>query len=94
MTAGISGEYASVQHIATDLDERKRQAPFTRWHAYLGVASSDQRWSLRLLVNNLTDERTAFAAGEVPAVAPEHFFQIPEPGRTWFLNLRYSVGAQ
>ncbi|MGJ8670091.1 MAG: TonB-dependent receptor [Oceanococcus sp.] len=91
LTAGISGEYSSTQYLSDDLDERKRQQPFTRVNAHFGVASSDQRWSLRLLVNNLNDVRTAYANGEVPAVAPEHFFQLPEAGRSWFLNLRYAV---
>lgn len=86
----VTGEQQSEQFLNDDLDDRKKQKAFYRYRGSVGIGSLSQSWSLRLTAENLTDERTAFAIAEVPAVAPGHFYQIPEPGRILYGHFRWS----
>ncbi len=84
----LTAEYQRDQFLNDDLDERKQQESFYRYRGNIGIGDLNQTWSLRLSAENLTDERTAVAAAELPAVAPGHFYQIPEPGRVVYVHFR------
>ncbi|MGH8560404.1 MAG: TonB-dependent receptor [Nevskiales bacterium] len=88
--ASLTGEYQAEQFLNDDLDERKQQDAFSRYRASFGVGDLNQSWSLRVLGENLTNEGTALAIAEIPAVAPGHFYQIPESGRVINVQFRYN----
>ena len=63
--AGTLVEYEDTQLLDVDLDERKRQDAYTRIRADFGVTSLAQRWTLRVVGENLTDEVTWVRMGDV-----------------------------
>jgi iron complex outermembrane receptor protein len=63
--AGTLVEYEDTQLLDVDLDERKRQEAYTRYRADFGIASLAQRWTLRVVGENLTDEVTWVRMGDV-----------------------------
>lgn len=63
--AGTLVEYEDTQLLDVDLDERKRQDAYTRYRADFGIASLAQRWTLRVVGENLTDEVTWVRMGDV-----------------------------
>lgn len=85
----LTGEYQGEQFLNDDLDDRKKQEAFRRVHGGIGIGNLAQTWSFRIAGQNLTDTRTAIAVGEIPAVAPAHFYQIPEPGRAIYGQFRF-----
>lgn len=85
----VTGEYQGAQFLNDDLDERKKQESFIRYRASVGFGDLNQAWSLRLSVENLTNEGTALTIGEIPAVAPGHFYQIPDAPRVAYAHFRY-----
>lgn len=91
LIASLTAEYQSEQFLNDDLDERKMQDAFWRYHGSIGLGDLDRRWSLRLSSRNLSDEQTAVAVGEIPAVAPGHFYQIPEPGRVIYMQFQVAL---
>ncbi|MGH8530540.1 MAG: TonB-dependent receptor domain-containing protein [Nevskiales bacterium] len=88
--ASLTAEYQDEQFLNDDLDERKRQDEYYRYRASFGVGDVDQTWSLRVTGENLTNEPIAIAIAEIPAVAPGHFYQIPDSGRVVFVQFRYN----
>ena len=69
-------------------DERVKQDGVTRWNAYVGIASADGRWRLRIVGENLTDEVVASYKSDVP-LATDTFYQTLEPGRLLFGELSW-----
>jgi iron complex outermembrane recepter protein len=63
--AGTTGEYESSQLLDIDLDERKRQGSYTRYKADLGIASLPNRWTVRLVGENLTNTVTWVRMGDI-----------------------------
>jgi iron complex outermembrane recepter protein len=63
--AGTLVEYEDTQLLDIDLDERKRQDAYTRFRADLGVSSLANRWTLRVVGENLTDTVTWVRMGDV-----------------------------
>jgi len=63
--AGTMAEYEDTQLLDIDLDERKRQDAYTRYRADFGVTSLPQRWTLRVVGENLTDTETWVRMGDV-----------------------------
>jgi outer membrane receptor protein involved in Fe transport len=63
--AGTLAEYEDTQLLDVDLDERKRQDAYQRYRADLGVTSLRQRWTVRLVGENLTDTETWVRMGDV-----------------------------
>lgn len=91
LLASFTAEYQSEQFLNDDLDERKMQESFWRYHGSVGIGDLDRSWSLRVIGRNLSDEQTAVSVGEIPAVAPGHFYQIPEPGRIVSMQLQVAL---
>jgi iron complex outermembrane recepter protein len=63
--AGVLAEYEDTQLLDVDLDERKRQDAYTRYRADFGITSLPQRWTLRVVGENLTDTVTWVRMGDV-----------------------------
>lgn len=63
--AGTLAEYEDTQVLDVDLDERKRQPAYTRYRADVGLTSLRNRWTLRLVGENLTDTVTWVRMGDV-----------------------------
>ncbi len=84
---GATVEYQSSQLLDLDLDERKRQAAFTRYRANIGIGQLAQGWTFQIIGNNLTDEVTAVRKGDIFA---NQILSIQEPPREIFGQLRYS----
>ncbi|MES0875401.1 TonB-dependent receptor [Sinimarinibacterium thermocellulolyticum] len=81
---GVVAAYQSSYFADNALrDERVKQDGVTRWNAYVGIASADGRWRLRIVGENLTDEVVASYKSDVP-LATDTFYQTLEPGRLIF----------
>lgn len=63
--AGTLAEYESTQLLDVDLEEKKRQAAYTRYRADVGITSLPGRWTLRLVGENLTNTVTWVRLGDV-----------------------------
>jgi outer membrane receptor protein involved in Fe transport len=76
-------ELASNLYYSTEYfplpENLQRQAPFTKLNASLTWRSQDERYSLRVYGNNLTDAYVGSQLAIIPAVAA---YRIPEPPRT------------
>lgn len=53
---GFTAEYQDDQYTGLPGDERFTQAAFTRYAARFGIASTVQRWSFKVIGENLSDE--------------------------------------
>jgi outer membrane receptor protein involved in Fe transport len=88
LIGGGTAEYQDVQYIDRTYDERVRQSPFFRFGLNAGFGNAEQGWSIRFVVENLTDEKTAVLIRDVP-LGGGNFIKIPEPGRLVFGSLRW-----
>ncbi len=87
--AGGRFEYQDVQYLERTFDERVRQAPFVRFGGNLGFANEAQGWSIRVNVENLTEEATDVLIRDVP-LGGGNFYKILEPQRLIFGSFRWS----
>ncbi len=81
LTASATVEQFSDQILDVDLDERKTQEGFERYKASLGVAHPSQGWSLKVIGENLTDEKTGIRQGDLFSGV---FVEIAEQPRTLY----------
>lgn len=65
LVAGTLVEYESEQYLDPDLEDKKLQDAYTRYRADIGVSSLSNRWTLRLVGENLTDTVTWVRMGDV-----------------------------
>lgn len=79
LTASATIEQFSEQLLDVDLDERKLQEGFERYKASLGIAHPTQGWSLKVIGENLTDEKTGIRQGDLFSGV---FVEIAEQPRT------------
>jgi iron complex outermembrane recepter protein len=63
--AGAVAEYEDTQLLDIDLDERKRQPAYTRYKADIGLSSMANRWTVRLVGENLTNTVTWVRMGDI-----------------------------
>ncbi len=80
-TASATIEQFSEQLLDVDLDERKKQDGFERYKASIGVAHPSQGWSLKIIGENLTDEKTGIRQGDLFSGV---FVEIAEQPRTMY----------
>lgn len=79
LTASATVEQFSEQLLDVDLDERKKQDGFERFKASLGIAHPSQGWSLKVIGENLTDEKSGIRQGDLFSGV---FVEIAEQPRT------------
>ncbi len=84
LKAGFTIEHQTDQFLDVDLDPRKVQEDFFRYKASLGLESD--RWSFKLIGENLSDEVTYIRQGDV---LPGTFVGGTEPPRTLYGQFRW-----
>ncbi|WP_373089796.1 TonB-dependent receptor [Zhongshania sp.] len=78
MTASVTIEQYSEQFLDIDLDERKVQRAFIRYKASWGLSHPEQAWSIKIVGENLSDERSAVRQGDLFSGI---FVELPEQPR-------------
>ncbi|MDZ4372785.1 MAG: TonB-dependent receptor, partial [Phenylobacterium sp.] len=56
LRASLSGRYTSRYNTGSNLDPLKDQKALTLWNGRVGVGSIDERWTVELFAQNLTNE--------------------------------------
>ncbi|HEY8616345.1 TonB-dependent receptor [Phenylobacterium sp.] len=56
LRASLSSRYTSRYNTGSNLDPLKNQKPLTIYNARVGVGAADERWTLELFAQNLTNE--------------------------------------
>ncbi|MBD2860223.1 TonB-dependent receptor [Spongiibacter sp. KMU-158] len=64
-TASATIENYSEQFLDVDLDERKIQEGFSRYKASIGLSHPIQGWSIKVVGENLTDQRSGVRQGDL-----------------------------
>lgn len=88
LTGGLTGQYEDVQFIERTNDPRSRQPSFFRFNGNLGFENAAQGWSLRLAVQNLTDNAIGIQSRGV-SLSQGTFSHILEPPRLLFGSFRW-----
>ncbi|MFT5576431.1 MAG: iron complex outermembrane receptor protein [Bermanella sp.] len=83
-TASATVEQFSEQLLDVDLDERKTQRGFERYKASIGIAHPSQGWSLKVIGENLSDEKTGIRQGDLFSGV---FVEIAEQPCTMYAQL-------
>lgn len=86
---GVVAEGASHQFLNIDLDPIDSQPGYLRYNAYLGVSDRSQRFSLRLIGRNLTDEVVRREAADVAVVGAHSVGLFPPRSLAAELGYRF-----
>jgi len=85
--ASLSAKYTSAYNTGSDLNPLKTQEAFTLWNARLSLGQQDDKWSVELWGQNLTDEHyyqvaydATYQSGSIGA--------FPSAPRTYGMTLR------
>ncbi|MGH7899954.1 MAG: TonB-dependent receptor [Candidatus Binatia bacterium] len=88
LLGGFTVEYQDTHFLNPDFDRRKRQQSFFRFRGSVGFGSLDQRWSVSVTAENLTNEAVSVLAAETPTGAG-HLWQFPDAPRLVYGQVRY-----
>lgn len=83
---GAGFDYQSEQFTNISLDDRYKQSDVARWRASLGLTHLKQGWSLRIVGENLTNEKTVVRQGQVIQGA---VIETTDAPRMIYGNIRY-----
>ena len=89
VAVGVVAEGASHQFLNIDLDPIDSQPGTLRYNAYLGVSDPSQRFSLRLIGRNLTDEVVRREAADVAVVGAHSVGLFPPRSLAAELGYRF-----
>ncbi len=89
LVGALTVYWQDTEFVDRTNDPRNRQPSFFRLSGNLGFQNVEQGWSLKVAVENLTDEATVTQAREV-TLGPGNFVQILEPPRLVFGSFRWS----
>ena len=64
--ANLNIDYSSEYFITTNLDENIKESGYSKVGLVLGLESSDGKWRISLIGDNLTDERIKVVGGTIP----------------------------
>ena len=64
--ANLNVDYSSEYYITTNLDKNIEEGGYSKVGLVLGVESSDGKWRVSLIGDNLTDERIKVVGGTIP----------------------------
>jgi len=64
--ANLNVDYSSEYFITTDLDKNIKESGYSKVGLVLGLESSDGKWRISLIGDNLTDERIKVVGGTIP----------------------------
>jgi hypothetical protein len=62
----LNVDYSSEYFITTNLDKNIKEGGYSKVGLVLGIESSDGKWRLSLIGDNLTDERIKVVGGTIP----------------------------
>ncbi|QHJ10561.1 Pesticin receptor [Paraglaciecola mesophila] len=86
--ANLAVNFTDDFFLEQDLDPIAKQKAYEKINLSVGLLDKDDRWSVSLLVNNLTDERTFSQANDVPVISYAHRFLVERP-RSILLQCAY-----
>jgi outer membrane receptor protein involved in Fe transport len=66
LDANLNVDYSSEYFITTNLDKNIKENGYSKVGLVLGLESSDGKWRLSLIGDNLTDERIKVVGGTIP----------------------------
>ncbi|HEX2558605.1 TonB-dependent receptor [Phenylobacterium sp.] len=87
LRASLSGRYTSAYNTGSNLDPLKIQKELTLWNGRIGVGAADDRWTLELFAQNLTDEDYYQVVVDQPLQSGTFAAFLGAP-RTWGVTLR------
>lgn len=64
--ANLNVDYSSEYYVTTNLDKNIEEGGYSKVGLVLGLESSDGKWRLSLIGDNLTDERIKVVGGTIP----------------------------
>jgi outer membrane receptor protein involved in Fe transport len=82
--------YTGEHALALSLDPRLVQDAFLKWDASIGLSSSDDRWRLMLMGQNLTNRTTTNFGNTGAGGAGDSYFFFTAPPRSIALQGRFS----
>ena len=66
LDANLNVDYSSEYFVTTNLDKNIKENGYSKVGLFLGLESSDGKWRLSLIGDNLTDERIKVVGGTIP----------------------------
>jgi outer membrane receptor protein involved in Fe transport len=87
LRASLSSRYTSRYNTGSNLDPLKNQPPLTIWNGRVGVGTIDERWTVELFAQNLTNERYFQVVVDQPLQSGTYAAFLAAP-RTWGVTLR------
>jgi outer membrane receptor protein involved in Fe transport len=87
LRASLSGRYTSAYNTGSNLDPLKNQKELTLWNGRIGVGSEDERWTVELFAQNLTNEDYFQVVVDQPLQTGTYAAFLGAP-RTWGVTLR------
>ncbi len=87
LRASLSGRYTSPYNTGSNLDPLKNQKELTLWNGRIGVGSADERWTVELFAQNLTNEDYYQVVVDQPLQSGTYAAFLGAP-RTWGVTLR------
>jgi outer membrane receptor protein involved in Fe transport len=66
LDANLNVDYSSEYYVTTNLDKNIEESGYSKVGLVLGLESSDGKWRLSLIGDNLTDERIKVVGGTIP----------------------------
>ena len=87
LRASLSGRYTSAYNTGSNLDPAKIQKELTLWNGRIGVGTADERWTVELFAQNLTNEDYYQVVVDQPLQSGTFAAFLGAP-RTWGVTLR------
>ena len=79
LSANLALNFTDEFFLEQDLDPLAHQNAYEKINLRIGLLDADDKWSLSLLVNNLTDKSTFSQANDVPVLSYAHRFLVERP---------------
>jgi outer membrane receptor protein involved in Fe transport len=87
LRASLSSRYTSRYNTGSNLDPLKNQKPLTLYNARVGIGTADERWTLELFAQNLSNEEYYQVVVDQPLQSGTYAAFLGAP-RTWGVTLR------
>ncbi|MGA0705306.1 MAG: TonB-dependent receptor [Steroidobacteraceae bacterium] len=81
LTITGSANFSGAYYVAVDRDPNTEQDAWQKYGLRIGIGDADDRWSIALVGNNLTDEKVVASSTDVIASSGS-YFELIERGRT------------
>lgn len=81
--------YTDDFYSALDLDPATVHNSYTKVNLRVGIATTDDKWSVAVIAKNLTDKKTRVWNNDVPVTNSGSYFGVPERPRSVAIQGRY-----